>query len=119
MLLKERIAANLEEFGYDFELGYKKFKRWKSASSFANSSLFAQKLVIEGITEEEFCRILGQSVAPIPLSWVQEIQQAYENLGEKDITTVLSNSSLCKHPNFGFLNAIAPFLVQLEFRLNR
>ncbi|MFM5887626.1 MAG: hypothetical protein ACKOQS_04940 [Dolichospermum sp.] len=117
MLLKERIAANLEEFGYDFELGYKKFKRWKSASSFANLSLFAQKLVIEGITEEEFCRILGQSVAPIPLSWVQEIQQAYENLGEKDITTVLSNSSLCKHPNFGFLNAIAPFLVQGMIKL--
>ncbi|QSV63560.1 MAG: type 2 lantipeptide synthetase LanM [Dolichospermum sp. DL01] len=112
MSLKERIVANSEELGYDSELGYKRFQRWKSASSFANSSLFVQKLVTEGITEEEFCRILGQSVAPIPLSWVEEIQQIYEYLGEKDITTVLSNSSLCTHPNFGFLKAIAPMLAQ-------
>jgi hypothetical protein len=83
MSLKERIVANSEELGYDSELGYKRFQRWKSASSFANSSLFVQKLVTEGITEEEFCRILGQSVAPIPLSWVEEIQQIYEYLGEK------------------------------------
>ncbi|MFM6278037.1 MAG: hypothetical protein ACKN9K_06825, partial [Dolichospermum sp.] len=29
----------------------------------------------------------------------------------------VSNSSLCKHPNFGFLNAIAPFLVQGMIKL--
>lgn len=109
MLLRERITGISEEVVYDVELGLKKIKRWQSDS-------FAQKLAAEGISEQQFLQILGQTVAPLPLTWVQELEQVYENLAysdnNQDITELLSSSSLSAHPCFGFLNAIAPFLAQ-------
>ncbi|NET01233.1 MAG: type 2 lantipeptide synthetase LanM [Sphaerospermopsis sp. SIO1G1] len=119
MLLREKIAGISEEAVYDVELGLKRIQRWKSDS-------FTQKLANEGITEEQFVQILGQTVAPLPLIWVKEIEQAYENLDDldnnQDIAELLSSSSLSKHPCFGFLNAIAPFLAQginkLKIELN-
>ncbi|TVP62106.1 MAG: type 2 lantipeptide synthetase LanM [Nodularia sp. (in: Bacteria)] len=110
--LKERIATSSENLVYDTELGQRRLQRWKSESTFADEDLFAQKLAIDGITAAEFCRILGQTVTPIPLAWVEEIQQAYENLDTPDISNLLANSSLRTHPSFGFLNAISPLLAQ-------
>ena len=116
MLLKERIAGISEEAVHDTELGCKRMKRWKSDSIWKNSDLFAQKLATEGISEDQLCRILGQTVATVPLTWVKELEQNYENLDHQnenqDITTLLCSSSLSTHPCFGFLNAIAPFLAQ-------
>ncbi|MTJ54998.1 type 2 lantipeptide synthetase LanM [Anabaena sp. UHCC 0253] len=117
MSLKERIAVSSDELVYDVELGLKRIKFWKSESSFADTDLFAKKLALEGINEAQLCRILGQTVDSIPLQWVKEIQQSYKHLGDKDIRTLLSSSSLSTHPNFGFLNAIAPLLAQGMIKL--
>ncbi|MDB9304260.1 MULTISPECIES: type 2 lanthipeptide synthetase LanM family protein [Cyanophyceae] len=110
--LKERIAASSENLVYDVELGKKRLKKWKSESTFADAGLFAQRLAQDGITEAEFAQILGQNIAPIPLKWLRELEQAYENLDASDITNLLANSSLSRHPSFGFLNAISPILAQ-------
>ncbi|MDB9375177.1 type 2 lanthipeptide synthetase LanM [Nodularia sphaerocarpa] len=110
--LKERIAASSENLVYDVELGKKRLKKWKSESTFTDAGLFAQRLAQDGITEAEFAQILGQNIAPIPLKWLREFEQAYENLHASDITNLLANSSLSRHPSFGFLNAISPILAQ-------
>ncbi|MEA5579312.1 type 2 lanthipeptide synthetase LanM family protein [Anabaena sp. UHCC 0451] len=117
MLLQERIAGVSEEVVYDTELGLKGLERWKSDSIWKDTDLFAQKLATEGISEEQFCQILGQTIAPVPLTWVKEIEQAYIKFNDQDIATLLCSSSLSTHPCFGFLNAIAPFLAQGMIKL--
>ena len=122
MSLKERIAVSSDELVDDVELGLKRLKRWKSDSIWVNTELFAQKLATEGINEEQFCQILGQTVVTVPLTWVKEIEQAYENFNNQDIAKLLSSSSLSAHPCFGFLNVLTPLLAQgiikLEAGLN-
>ncbi|MEA5513526.1 type 2 lanthipeptide synthetase LanM family protein, partial [Nodularia sp. UHCC 0506] len=110
--LKERIAASSDNLVYSVELGKKRLQKWKSESTFADAGLFAQRLAQDGMTEAEFAQILGQTVAPIPLEWLREFEQAYENLDAPDITNLLANSTLSRHPSFGFLNAISPLLAQ-------
>lgn len=110
--LKERIAASSENLVYDVELGKKRLQKWKSESTFADGSLFDQRLAQDGITEAEFSQILGVNVAPISSEWLREFEEAYENLDASDIKTLLSDASLSRHPNFMFLNAIAPLLAQ-------
>jgi type 2 lantibiotic biosynthesis protein LanM len=122
MSLKERIAVSSDELVDDVELGLKRLQRWKSDSIWVNTELFAQKLATEGINEEQFCQILGQTVVTVPLTWVKEIEQAYENSNNQDIAKLLSSSSLSAHPCFGFLNVLTPLLAQgiikLETGLN-
>ena len=65
---------------------------------------------------------MGQTVVTVPLTWVKEIEQAYENFNNQDIAKLLSSSSLSAHPCFGFLNVLTPLLAQgiikLEAGLN-
>lgn len=110
--LKDRIANSSKSLVYDDELGKKRLQRWKSESTFADAGLFAQRLAQDGITEDEFAQILGQTIAPIPLEWLREFEQAYQNLDTSDITNLLANSSLSRHPSFGFLHTIYPLLAQ-------
>ena len=65
---------------------------------------------------------MGQTVVTVPLTWVKEIEQAYENLNNQDIAKLLSSSSFSAHPCFRFLNVLTPLLakgmIKLETGLN-
>ncbi|MEA5617255.1 type 2 lanthipeptide synthetase LanM family protein [Cronbergia sp. UHCC 0137] len=117
MSLTERMALMSETPEYDLDLGLRRLQRWREQSPFTDDALFTQRLTTDGITESELCILLGQTVTGIPLNWAKEIEQAFDQLGDEDMTSLLSNDSLSQYPQLGFLKAIAPLIDQGMIRL--
>ena len=114
--LSERIASKhpikkqLHDRKIDAEIAERRMQRWKSQHPFSTDSYFAQRLAINGITEEEFLDLLGEPMEavrdryPSPPKWLTDITSAFSpNLPplSKELHNLEKSS---------FLDAIAPLI---------
>ncbi len=97
------------------KLAQQQLQRWKSQPPFTTDSNFAQRLAIDGITEEELLYLLGEpnetmqnrfSNAP---DWLTQLAQAFAHSGSSKLPLPeeLQGEELA-----GFLDAIAPLISQ-------
>src|SRR5262245_53177415 len=67
----------------DTELAQKRNRRWRSQSPFASESSFTRRLAQDGLDEEAFFVILGESAEivrdrfPVPPAWLVDLHQAF------------------------------------------
>jgi len=119
--LSERIALRdpikqLHDRKIDAEFAERRMQRWKSQPPFSTDSYFAQRLEINGITEEEFLYQLGEPIEvvrdryPSPPTWLAEIISAFSRPVSSNLPPLpkeLHNPEMS-----GFLDAIAPLIAQ-------
>jgi type 2 lantibiotic biosynthesis protein LanM len=90
----------------------RRLRRWRSQSPFNDASIFAQRLAADGITEEEFLGLLGESPLRLCLgsmpAWAKELSNALD--GHPASKAALLNGELSKQPAASFLNLIEPLL---------
>jgi type 2 lantibiotic biosynthesis protein LanM len=70
-----------EEDSIDRELARRRLDRWRSQTPFTNDEYFKRRLTTEGLTEETFARLLGESAGSLrnrfsePPVWLQELER--------------------------------------------
>jgi len=83
--LVERIAGRPAHVRSDRNAGReaeRRLLRWRSQPPFTNAAVFAQRLALDGITEAEFLRLLGEPLDslragfPRPMPWLVELREA-------------------------------------------
>lgn len=103
------------------EFSQRQMQRWKSQSPFTNDSYFAQRLAIDGITEDEFLYILGEPTSavqdrfPTP-EWLTEIASSFAS---PDLSSIPLPEELQNKEVAGFLDAIKPLISQGRDRLQQ
>lgn len=127
LTLTERVAllAKLRrtnsQIAIDRELAQRRLDRWQSQTPFKEEDLFAQRLALDNLTEDDLLCLLGAPVENLSNvldqrpAWVDEINQALTRQG------VSSNSPLPQtlgHRGMaGFLHVIEPLLDGARERL--
>lgn len=121
IMLEERIASlpavrtqvlNVE---VNAELAQRRMQHWKSQQPFTTDSNFAQRLAIDGITEEEFLCLLGEPIEavknrfPNSPNWLTEIAEAFAHSDSNEIPLPekLQGKEVTR-----FLDAIEPLINQ-------
>lgn len=86
--LAERFASRRAQgrsAGIDECEAKRRVLRWRSQPPFANASLFAQRLALDGISEDKFLATLGEPLedlrtsSPDPAPWLIELSEAFGN----------------------------------------
>ncbi|MEA5507518.1 type 2 lanthipeptide synthetase LanM family protein [Halotia wernerae UHCC 0503] len=97
------------------QLQQRQMQRWKSQSPFSNNSFFSQRLAIDGVTEDEFGQILGESIEAVQNrcselpDWLTQINQAFA----RPVSISMPSLEEFVDPELnGFLDAIAPLINQ-------
>ncbi len=120
--LTERIAVlhnginETRNSNIDTELAQRRIEKWKSQNPFTTESVFAQRLAMDGIKEEEFLVLLGESAEVlrsrcpnIPV-WLVELTQAFMHSNYSKDWSIVESEELEKHKQIGFLFAIEPLI---------
>jgi type 2 lantibiotic biosynthesis protein LanM len=127
-LSRFRQTEDKTQIPIDRDLAAETLALWRASSPFDKGSYFADRLAIDGITEDEFTRLLGtpvealggNSTAP---AWVQMLARAYSGPrtspnGQREKWGKAEN-----HPEAGFLNLVEPLMMdarlQLQARVER
>ena len=81
-LSRFRQIENTTRIAMDRELAAETLALWRAGSPFDKGSYFADRLALDGITEDEFTRILGTPVEALggngaAPAWVQMLARAY------------------------------------------
>jgi hypothetical protein len=97
--LTERIAALREPprkiSKIDTDLAMRRADRWRAQAPFANHAYLAQRLVQDGITEDEWLYLLGEPIAalsarfPAPPAWLVDLAQAFACPISSNLQTLL------------------------------
>jgi type 2 lantibiotic biosynthesis protein LanM len=113
-----------QEIESESKLATRRMRRWRSQSPFNVDSYFAQRLAIDGITEDEFRRLLGIPVQalhrrhPIEPTWLAELAQAYSQSSSSDVVPPLPEA-LRSREITGFLNVVEPLISEGCDRLHK
>src|SRR5262245_10432434 len=110
------IGSETPNRAVDKDLADKKIQSWRSQPPFTNDSYFVQRLAVDGMTEEEFHSLLGESIESVrsrfsasPLS-LADLAQAFSH---SDDAQSVSLPVEPRHKKMGgFLNAIEPLIDQ-------
>jgi len=90
--------------------------RWRSQPPFATDSYFAQRLALDGVTEDELLHLLGEPAEslrdrfPAPPAWLVALDEAFTPSASSDTQTRLIPEAMRGHEGFGFLAAIEPLI---------
>lgn len=126
--LTERIASlravkhKAQNSQVNTDLAEQRMQRWRSQSPFTIGPYFAQRLAMDGITEEEFRRLLGEPTdavrdyLPATPSWLTNLVKAFSHPASSDSIPLVEKLSSLK--TVGFLSAIEPLIHQACNRLN-
>ncbi|MBS3030687.1 MAG: type 2 lantipeptide synthetase LanM (plasmid) [Dolichospermum sp. DET50] len=123
--LTERITSIDDSKPLNPALAERKLKLWKSQTPFNDELSFQQRLEIDGITEEEFSYLLGESVEniakriPVPPNWLIEIEAAFSRSNPPEIK-ITPPAELHKDEKSGaFLYGIEPIISEGVERLSQ
>lgn len=104
-------------------LAERRMQRWRSQPPFAVDSFFAQRLAMDGITEDELFYFLGEQLKVLsdcfstPPEWLTELAQAFSHSASNPrppLPEMLRNEKMA-----GFLDAIEPIISQACDRLHK
>ena len=107
---------------FDHELAAELFALWRSTSPFDKDSYFADRLAMEGITQDEFTRILGTPVEALgnhdaPPAWVKRLIRAYSAPQISRNGDRQNWDEPAKNPEAGFLNLVEPLMADARLHL--
>jgi type 2 lantibiotic biosynthesis protein LanM len=120
--LKERIALlralqhTRPSVKVNTDLAERRRQRWRSQLPFATGSLFAQRLAMDGITEDNLLYLLGEPIETVsdcfsaPPAWLVELSQAFSCPPSPNSFSFLE--ALRGHERGGFFDAIEPLITQ-------
>jgi type 2 lantibiotic biosynthesis protein LanM len=106
----------------DSDLAAEMVALWRSNPPFDQEGYFIERLNTDGITQEEFTRVLGtpveeligESAAP---SWAARVASAYSEPREVDETQSDDWGDIRNAPTAGFLNLVRPLMRDARRRL--
>ncbi|HSM86163.1 MAG TPA: DUF4135 domain-containing protein, partial [Candidatus Limnocylindrales bacterium] len=107
---------------FDAELAAEILALWRASSPFDKGSYFADRLAMDGLTEEEFRRLLGTPAeilggsGPAP-AWVQILARAYSAPAISPDLAPAHWGDVASHPHAGFLNLVRPLMSDARRRL--
>jgi type 2 lantibiotic biosynthesis protein LanM len=110
--IKTRLAT-------DRELAAETLALWRASSPFDKGTYFADRLAMEGITEDEFSQILGIPAEALgndmPPAWVQTLACAYS----KPLSPTGHQDWNCEEsfPHAGFLELVEPLIANARLQL--
>jgi type 2 lantibiotic biosynthesis protein LanM len=122
--LAERIAslhtvpAKTLNVEVNAELAQRRMQRWRSQSPFMADSDFAQRLAIDGITEDEFLYLLGEPIKavqerfPDPPTWLVNLGEAFSHPATSNPEPLPSPEELQGQEVNLFLYVIEPLIRQ-------
>lgn len=105
----------------DKNLADKRIQNWRSQPPFTNDSYFAQRLAIDGMTEDEFRSLLGEPTEsvrnrfPVAPLWLADLSEAFSHAVATDAASPPDAPPDKK--SAGFLSAIEPLINQGRHRL--
>ncbi|MDF5720224.1 MAG: type 2 lanthipeptide synthetase LanM family protein [Rhizonema sp. PD37] len=100
------------------DLARRRLQRWRSQLPFTTDSYFAQRLTIDGITEDKFVYILGESDEaihnrfPEPPIWLKKLTEAFSDPASAYACRLPPTKKLQGKKVAGFLYAIEPLILQ-------
>ncbi len=131
LTLRERLASLRTQHSseqntasYDPVLARRRLGRWRGQSPFEKDEYFAERLAMDGMTEDEFLTILGESSEALQAGthevpgWVQELIQAFEHPGLSELPGAFTRSNVTDDQvanhlqSMSFLPALAPFIIR-------
>src|SRR5262249_61679204 len=104
-------------------LAQRRLQRWRSQAPFATDSAFAERLALDGLSEEDLFRLLGEPIeavhsrCPLPLAWLTELAQAFARA--PSVQPLPVPESFKAHEVMGLLDVIEPLLSQGPHRLHQ
>jgi type 2 lantibiotic biosynthesis protein LanM len=107
----------------DLELASETLELWRSSSPLDRDSYFADRLAMDGITHDEFTRLLGTSAetletGAIQPAWVQTLVRLYSSPPPDGAERGRGNwGDISKSQTAGFLNLVEPLMVDGRVRL--
>jgi class II lanthipeptide synthase len=96
--------------------------RWRSQLPFTNASVFAQRLAIDGIAEDEFLGLLGEPLGcirarfPDPAPWLVKLTQAFSR--STSANTIHFPEAMSEQ-DVGLLNFVKPLIALSLARLHK
>lgn len=119
--LRERLGGSEVDsgLGTDLALGQIRLQRWQEQKPFSQDSFFDRRMALDGLTQERFLRLLGESAESVKLrlgrspEWLSELTEAFGN--NSDVLFPLEEISSDRRR--GFLYAIQPLLGRGRERL--
>jgi len=129
--LMERIASlssvkrTTENSKIDTNLAERRRERWQSQPPFNTDSYFAQRLAMDGMTEDEFISLLGEPIEAVKTrlpdvpDWLQELADGWANYTDTDTRVILPPEELGEQKEVGFLYVIEPLINQGIERLKK
>ncbi len=119
--LSERIATHipcLHEHAstppFNIQLGRKRLQRWKEQIAFKQEGAFAERLALDGLTEDDLLGLLAEPIeavqdrASAPLPWLEELLHAFADIKDGD-DIVLPEEGFDPH-HLAFLIILKPLL---------
>src|SRR5947209_11627399 len=88
-LLRAGACAPARTPNGDSELARQRLRRWRSQKPFTADKIFAQRMEMDSLTEEDFLHLLGRPVEslgdglPTPPAWVEELQRIFPGGAER------------------------------------
>ncbi|HEX7285982.1 MAG TPA: type 2 lanthipeptide synthetase LanM family protein, partial [Candidatus Angelobacter sp.] len=121
-LSRFRQAQDQTQIAVDHELAAETLALWRSGSPFDKDPYFADRLTMEGTTEEEFTRLLGTPVEALggngaAPAWVEMMRHAYSPSRKPPSEQRASWDEVGSHPEAGFLHLLEPLLMDARFQL--
>ena len=95
-------------------LGRKRLQRWKEQIAFKQEGRFAERLALDGLTEEDLLGLLVEPVEalqdriPTPLPWLEELLQAFDDTADSD-DIAMPHEGFDPH-HIAFLTILKPLL---------
>jgi type 2 lantibiotic biosynthesis protein LanM len=117
-----RRAEKNTQVAIDHELAAETLALWKASSPFDKDSYFADRLATEGISEDEFTRLLGTPVeafdgdGTVP-QWVQMLSRAYSGPAEPLNDDRGNWVEVANYPEAAFLELVEPLMMDARLQL--
>ncbi|MCI0398534.1 MAG: type 2 lantipeptide synthetase LanM family protein [Chloroflexi bacterium] len=124
-MLTERLATlpagpNLADLPTDEQLAAQRWQQWRAQSPFSDDQYFERRLAIDGLSQEQFRHLLGESPAaiqarfPAPPAWLVQLSEAYADFTD---TPGALPENIARSLETTFLAAVAPLIHQTHHRL--
>jgi len=107
------VQNQMQNVEINADLAERRMQRWKSQFPFTTDTYFTQRLVIDGMTEEELLYLLGEPIEAVQNRfrncpyWLTEIAEAFVHFGSQKNPLL---EKLQSKEVAGFLNAIKPLI---------
>jgi type 2 lantibiotic biosynthesis protein LanM len=121
-LSRSRQTEDSTQIAIDRELAAETLALWRASSPFDKDSCFADRLAMEGISEDEFTRLLGTPVeafggnGTVP-QWVQMLSRAYTGPAAPLNGDHGNWGEVANHPEAAFLKLVEPLMMDARLQL--